>query len=95
MVSALPHGRIVMWISLEDFLKAAVSFSLFLKQISFLFAGSWQIRHGEAVGIIGPFGTGKSTILKIIAGLLAPNKVFQSAALFDSLIVRENVVVLL
>lgn len=34
-----------------------------------------QIRHGEAVGIIGPSGTGKSTILKIMAGLLAPDKV--------------------
>ncbi|KDP23300.1 hypothetical protein JCGZ_23133 [Jatropha curcas] len=80
---------------------------------------SFQIRHGEAIGIIGPSGTGKSTILKIIAGLLAPDKgevyirgrrrdglisdqdqdlsgvriglVFQSAALFDSLTVRENV----
>lgn len=36
---------------------------------------NFQIRHGEAVGIIGPSGTGKSTILKIIAGLLAPDKV--------------------
>ncbi|XP_074310690.1 protein TRIGALACTOSYLDIACYLGLYCEROL 3, chloroplastic-like [Silene latifolia] len=80
---------------------------------------SFKIRHGEAVGIIGPSGTGKSTILKIIAGLLAPDQgevyirgkrrdglisddeasisglriglVFQSAALFDSLSVRENV----
>ncbi|GMH11402.1 hypothetical protein Nepgr_013243 [Nepenthes gracilis] len=78
---------------------------------------SFKIRHGEAVGIIGTSGTGKSTILKIIAGLLAPDKgdvyirgrkrhglisdeeisglriglVFQSAALFDSLTVRENV----
>ncbi|KAI4302037.1 hypothetical protein L6164_035256 [Bauhinia variegata] len=77
----------------------------------------FNIRHGEAVGIIGPSGTGKSTVLKIIAGLLAPDKgevyirgrkraglisdeeisglriglVFQSAALFDSLTVRENV----
>ncbi|XP_049391354.1 protein TRIGALACTOSYLDIACYLGLYCEROL 3, chloroplastic isoform X2 [Solanum stenotomum] len=77
----------------------------------------FNIRHGEAVGIIGPSGTGKSTILKIMAGLLAPDKgevlirgklrnglvsdeeisglriglVFQSAALFDSLTVRENV----
>ncbi|GAB2277198.1 Protein TRIGALACTOSYLDIACYLGLYCEROL 3, chloroplastic [Dionaea muscipula] len=78
---------------------------------------SFKIRHGEAVGIIGPSGTGKSTVLKIIAGLLAPDKgevyirgrrrqglasdeeisglriglVFQSAALFDSLTVGENV----
>ncbi|KAL5991064.1 Protein TRIGALACTOSYLDIACYLGLYCEROL 3, chloroplastic [Asimina triloba] len=78
---------------------------------------SFKIRHGEAVGIIGPSGTGKSTVLKIMSGLLAPDKgevlisgrkregligdeglsglriglVFQSAALFDSLTVRENV----
>ncbi|ESW11735.1 hypothetical protein PHAVU_008G055500 [Phaseolus vulgaris] len=78
---------------------------------------SFKIRHGEAVGIIGPSGTGKSTVLKIIAGLLAPDRgevyirgkkrvglvsdddisglriglVFQSAALFDSMSVRENV----
>lgn len=31
------------------------------------------IYKGEALGIIGPSGTGKSTILRIIAGLLAPD----------------------
>jgi phospholipid/cholesterol/gamma-HCH transport system ATP-binding protein len=33
-----------------------------------------QIKAGEALAIIGPSGTGKSTILKIISGLLAPDQ---------------------
>ncbi len=32
-----------------------------------------SIQRGEALAIIGPSGTGKSTILRIIAGLLAPD----------------------
>ena len=31
------------------------------------------IYRGEALGIIGPSGTGKSTVLRIIAGLIAPD----------------------
>ena len=74
------------------------------------------IHQGEALAIIGPSGTGKSTILRIIAGLLQADAgeiyvqgqrrigliedaedpigigmVFQQAALFDSLTVRQNV----
>lgn len=75
-----------------------------------------KIYEGDALVIIGPSGTGKSTILRIIAGLTEPNEgdiyikgkkrvgfiedhqdsliismVFQQAALFDSLTVRENI----
>lgn len=35
---------------------------------------SFKIRRGEAVGIIGASGTGKSTTLRLITGLLAPDK---------------------
>jgi ABC-type transporter Mla maintaining outer membrane lipid asymmetry ATPase subunit MlaF len=34
---------------------------------------SFQIRRGEAVGVIGGSGTGKSTTLRLIAGLLQPD----------------------
>ena len=34
---------------------------------------TFKIRRGEAVGIIGASGTGKSTTLRIAAGLLAPD----------------------
>jgi phospholipid/cholesterol/gamma-HCH transport system ATP-binding protein len=75
-----------------------------------------QVYSGDALVIIGPSGTGKSTILRLIAGLIEPDEgaiyikgkkrkgliedyndpfhismVFQQAALFDSLSVRENV----
>jgi ABC-type transporter Mla maintaining outer membrane lipid asymmetry ATPase subunit MlaF len=35
---------------------------------------SFRIRRGEAVGIIGASGTGKSTTLRLAAGLLAPDR---------------------
>jgi phospholipid/cholesterol/gamma-HCH transport system ATP-binding protein len=33
-----------------------------------------DIYRGQALGVIGPSGTGKSTVLRIIAGLLAPDE---------------------
>ena len=35
---------------------------------------SFEVRRGESLGLIGLNGSGKSTILKIIAGLLKPTK---------------------
>lgn len=35
---------------------------------------SFKIRKGESVGIVGANGSGKSTILKLIAGVLTPTK---------------------
>ena len=35
---------------------------------------SFQVKKGETVGIIGTNGSGKSTILKIITGVLTPTE---------------------
>ena len=35
---------------------------------------SFTVKKGEVVGIIGTNGSGKSTILKIISGVLTPTK---------------------
>ncbi|HEY9225562.1 MAG TPA: ABC transporter ATP-binding protein [Gemmatimonadaceae bacterium] len=35
---------------------------------------SFQVRRGEAIGIIGANGAGKSTILKLLTGILAPTQ---------------------
>ncbi|OGM11060.1 ATP-binding protein [Candidatus Woesebacteria bacterium RBG_16_34_12] len=35
---------------------------------------SFSIKHGESIGIIGENGSGKSTILKILAGVLYPDE---------------------
>ena len=73
------------------------------------FDGQWIFRNltliveaGKAVSIIGSSGSGKSVLLKLIAGLLSPDEesietkssnigmLFQKNALFDSLTVEEN-----
>src|SRR5579863_94333 len=79
---------------------------------------SFEVPAGEAFGILGRSGTGKSVTLKLIIGLLCPDQghtfignddvqqldrenllrvrktvgfMFQDAALFDSISVRENI----
>jgi len=64
---------------------------------------SFDVNEGETLAIVGFSGTGKSTALKIISGLVEPDSgmvhlasenmsmVFQYSALFDSLNIYENV----
>ena len=68
-----------------------------LKDISF------KVEKGETLAIVGVSGSGKSTILKIISGLLEPDSgeiilgdnnlamLFQYSALFDSLNIADNI----
>ncbi len=63
---------------------------------------SLEVPAGKSVALVGPSGGGKSLLLKIIGGLLAPDEgatavessnlgmLFQKNALFDSLTVEEN-----
>ena len=64
---------------------------------------SFKVESGETLAIVGFSGSGKSTILKLICGLLTPDSgeiitskgdiamVFQYSALFDSLNVADNI----
>ena len=64
---------------------------------------SFKVEDGQTLAVVGFSGSGKSTILKLICGLLTPDSgeiitsegdiamVFQYSALFDSLDVADNI----
>lgn len=68
---------------------------------------SFEVRANEVVAVVGPSGTGKSTLIKIIAGLMEPDAgevtlssdwiglAFQNGALFTSMTVYENLLFIL
>jgi ABC-type polysaccharide/polyol phosphate transport system ATPase subunit len=35
---------------------------------------TFQVRHGESLGVIGPNGAGKSTLLQVLAGIITPSE---------------------
>lgn len=58
--------------SLKEFFVAKLKRRLSYKEFYALKNVSFQVRKGENVGIIGKNGSGKSTILKIISGIMKP-----------------------
>ncbi len=60
--------------SIKEFVTALLSRKLKFKEFWALKDVSFEVKKGEVVGIIGRNGAGKSTILKIISGILKPTK---------------------
>ena len=73
------------WPNLGDAPRAASEVRLSVEQVSYAYsanpsqaplftleANSFQARPGEIIAILGPNASGKSTLLKLIAGTLAP-----------------------
>ena len=60
--------------NLKEYAIAIARGKLFFEEFKALDDVSFQVRKGDVFGIMGTNGSGKSTILKIIAGVLEPTK---------------------
>lgn len=60
--------------SIKEYMMAMLKGNLKYEEFNALNNVSFNIEKGEVVGIIGRNGAGKSTILKIISGILKPTK---------------------
>ncbi len=73
--------------SLKEFVTRAISGKIQTSEFWALKNISFDVRRGEVLGIIGHNGAGKSTILKVISGILKPTK--------GSVVCRGNIVPML
>lgn len=60
--------------SIKEYAIAALKRELRFKEFRALDDVSFEVKRGDVFGILGTNGSGKSTILKIIAGVLEPSK---------------------
>ena len=58
--------------SMRDYIAKAISHKLFYDDFIAVDTISFEIKKGEVFGIVGTNGSGKSTMLKMIAGVLEP-----------------------
>ena len=61
-------------LSLKEFVTAALRGKLEFKDLTALNHVSFTVKKGETVGLIGHNGAGKSTMLKVISGILEPSE---------------------
>lgn len=61
-------------ISLKEFVVAKLKRNLQYQEFWALKNVSFQVHRGETVGIVGRNGAGKSTILKVVSGIMKPTK---------------------
>ena len=69
--------------NLKEYFIALVRRELFFKEFRALKHISFKVKKGDVVGLVGTNGSGKSTMLKIIAGVLEPTE--------GSCVVRGNI----
>lgn len=69
--------------SVKEFVVRKIQGKIQYKEFEALKHVSFDVRRGEVVGLIGRNGAGKSTILKIISGILRPTE--------GSVVVRGNI----
>lgn len=60
--------------SLKEYFISLAKHQLYFKEFRALVDVSFQVHRGEAFGLVGTNGSGKSTMLKIIAGVLDPSQ---------------------
>ncbi len=60
--------------NLKEYLIKLVRHELFFEEFHALKNISFKVKKGEVLGLVGTNGSGKSTMLKIIAGVLEPSK---------------------
>ncbi len=74
-------------LSLKEFVVALLRGKLQFQDFTALDQVSFQVKRGETLGLIGHNGAGKSTMLKVISGILKPTK--------GKVVVKGNVVPML
>ena len=60
--------------SLKEYFIKVMKHQLFFKAFTAVDDVSFEVRQGDVFGIVGTNGSGKSTMLKVIAGVLEPTK---------------------